>query len=1350
MRAVHNVKAGSRVNASWLALVALLSSILSHAAWSDIVPPKLDYQETTVDLRVKVMGGFVELKRTRKDYQWMLNEHWGPLTLSLDSVDGSVKSVVRGEAEYLKKSPGIFVLDAHNVITATDSGYRWRDRKGNWIDYDANGKMLSYGNRNDVKVTLGYDANGRISGVFDHFGTQVIWYEYTGEYLTAVRDYTNRRVQYRSGAVPNASINTIELLEVIDVRGNSWIYTYGGPSAALYDSSFSSRAHRASIVSRLDPEGRTKRIVRTGVEVSEKDDDNIGASYFATYDEASKTTYTRVTSAGGKVTETWTDGNGKLKRKDVNGRTVQTRDLATSTDRMDVTVDERGNKTTTVQDEWGNTIKTVYPDGATVSYQYEPTYNHVTQKIDERGIVTKYEYDARGNLIRLIEAVGKPEQRITEYSYDVYGNKISEKRVADAVTAETITTFTYDNRGNITTAMDAENHKTTYTYDVTGNVLTLTDARNKAWTVAYDNAGSPITYTNPLAHVTKIEYDKVGNRNKVVNALNDVTQYVYDRRNNLIRTIDAMGGVWQVEYNGDNQVVKQVDPEGKAHTFDYDSDGRLVKTVDGNGNEIKNIYGEEQSALKGLRTEILHPTFTRRFNYDGRNRIVRTTDVLDTTTQYINVMTYDAGGNKTSAVDAANNTTFHEYDALNRPIRTRDSNGGDIIYTYDNRDNLIAITDPKGNIRRFQYDRTNKKIKETRPGGQEVEYEYDPTGNLTQITDAKGQIRKFAFDDIGQRATDTHYLSAAAQTAFKTVAYRYNEIGILTGYSDGYTSADYTVDALGRKTREVVSYGPFALTYSYTYYANGKKKTFTGADNSPYIYTYDGNDQIKGIQLPIGMISYNDYRWLAPTVVTLPGGTTKQFSYDPLLRLKSVIVNDPGQSEVMNHQYSYDNMGNLVNKSTEDGSHSYGYDRLYRLTHATTPKLSSEVYAYDSVHNRIIDNKSEGAWTYDANNQLERSGDTSYSYDPNGNTTRKSQPAAITEFSYNNEDRLTEVKDDQGYIIATYYYDPFGRRLWKEVNGARTYFFYADEGLVSEHDEVGAVTAVYGYVPDGMWTTAPQFLRVGGQYYFYHNDRNGEPAKLTDTRGTVAWEAIYTAFGIGVTDSASIIVNNLRASGQYYDSETGLHYNWHRYYVPESGRYLTSDPIGLGGGINAYAYVQSNPGRWIDPTGLCWGPLTAINHAYFGGGRDVTLHEIGCYDEVTANISPQLNGWKNLVYRKAERQATTLPCNSARSFIMSQKVGAQSGIFWIRGLRLNQQATCSVSKNCCDNNRSCCLYNGSWSFSCSLKSVMHDQWQYPSDWDNDGQEFYDKWEYGMTRFYVDGLWTDTVSGGGTF
>jgi RHS repeat-associated protein len=107
----------------------------------------------------------------------------------------------------------------------------------------------------------------------------------------------------------------------------------------------------------------------------------------------------------------------------------------------------------------------------------------------------------------------------------------------------------------------------------------------------------------------------------------------------------------------------------------------------------------------------------------------------------------------------------------------------------------------------------------------------------------------------------------------------------------------------------------------------------------------------------------------------------------------------------------------------------------------------------------------------------------------------------------------------------------------------------------------------------------------GGQVYYFHNDHLGTPQILTDDSGTIAWKATYTAFG-GTNILTEVTENPHRFIGQYYDRETGLHYNYFRYYNPQTGRYMTPDPIGLEGGINLFSYVENNPLNFMDPLGL--------------------------------------------------------------------------------------------------------------------------------------------------------------------
>jgi RHS repeat-associated protein len=233
-------------------------------------------------------------------------------------------------------------------------------------------------------------------------------------------------------------------------------------------------------------------------------------------------------------------------------------------------------------------------------------------------------------------------------------------------------------------------------------------------------------------------------------------------------------------------------------------------------------------------------------------------------------------------------------------------------------------------------------------------------------------------------------------------------------------------------------------------------------------------------------------------------------------------------------------------------------------------------------------------WDYSANNELigykpntvpENAPGVSFLYDANGNTIQKDDSGIVTHYAYGSKDRLERVTLPDSRI-ADYAYDPFGRRISKTVDGVKTYFMYADEGLVAEMNSSGTVAKTYGWKPNSTWGTDPVFMTVGSDTYFYHNDHLGTPQKMTDAGGAVVWSAKYRAFGEAVIDPASTIENNLRFAGQYFDVETGKHYNYHRTYDPETGRYTTADPIGMRGGVNFYGFIGNNVVNSADPYGL--------------------------------------------------------------------------------------------------------------------------------------------------------------------
>jgi len=359
----------------------------------------------------------------------------------------------------------------------------------------------------------------------------------------------------------------------------------------------------------------------------------------------------------------------------------------------------------------------------------------------------------------------------------------------------------------------------------------------------------------------------------------------------------------------------------------------------------------------------------------------------------------DDTGNLISKTDKEDNITTYQYDSLNRltNVTNETSPTNSTNYLYDSRDNLVELTDANGSTTWFEYDRNNRLVKEIRPMPEDTAYQYDPAGNLIQKIDAKNQKTEYVYNDAG-RLTDIRYFNATDHgTSVKTVTFTYDKVGNLLTYDDGVTSGEYFYDNAYRKVSETVNYGSFIKTNDYTYLRNGLKETFTGPDDIAYGYLYDSNNQLTGVQIPnAGFITISEYTWNRPKSMMLPGGSTKQFEYDPLMRVKSITAKDPGQNDLLSYQYDYDKMDNITSKVTGHGNYDYNYDDLYRLADVDNPNFTDEAFTYDGVGNRLTAEGVTGNWSYNQNNELGGYDDTTYQYDANGNTTNKTSGTNVT------------------------------------------------------------------------------------------------------------------------------------------------------------------------------------------------------------------------------------------------------------------------------------------------------------------------------------------------------------------
>lgn len=290
---------------------------------------------------------------------------------------------------------------------------------------------------------------------------------------------------------------------------------------------------------------------------------------------------------------------------------------------------------------------------------------------------------------------------------------------------------------------------------------------------------------------------------------------------------------------------------------------------------------------------------------------------------------------------------------------------------------------------------------------------------------------------------------------------------------------------------------------------------------------------------------------------------------------------------------TYDANHNIETRTLPGGTTIYQYDDLDRVKSEAGP-ATSQTFTWDPNGNRLGDVSGSHTYLPNSNRQATIAGQ-SVTLDEAGNIIQSRNLG----FVWNTQGQLIEVRQgsQSGPILATYSYDHRNRRTRKVKSGntnlllVRTTIYAYDQydQLIGEFNGAGSPQRTY------VWRDNVPLAVIshGGteSVHYIETDHLGSPIAVKDKDGTVVWRWESDAFGSTAPNEdadgdGNAFTLNLRFPGQYYDAESGLHYNHHRYYDPKIGRYLSSDPIGLAGGINTYTYVNGNPVKYADPEGL--------------------------------------------------------------------------------------------------------------------------------------------------------------------
>jgi RHS repeat-associated protein len=1139
-------------------------------------------------------------------------------------------------------------------------GFRWLDKGGDWIDYNTQGQVVAYGDRNNNTVWLVRDTNGILRGVVDANGHVMFTLHYANGLIAEVRDYP---IPGMSGDLPARSVKyqydaANRLTAVVDVRGNTVRYGYDTAN---------------HLVSITDQEGRVEKYDYAGASVSKRTAPDGGVTdYLFEYDDVNKQFTSRITGpqtgAGRRVEELTHNRSGQLVRRVVNGRVDDEVRYDTGA-RTESHTNARGFIRKITKDEYDQVVETVNEDGTSVKDSYSAVNLKRLEHVDEAGVKTQYQYDVQGNLSRQIEAAGTLDAVTTEHEVNGLGQliKLTVKGRTEAngtTTPDTVVATTYDEQGQMRSLTDSEGNVEQYAYNRLGNLMSLTDAQNNTTSFTLDASGYILKSSDALKRETSLAYDKVGNLVSMTDSMNRQSKIVYDAMNRVVQVVGPIGNTTSMQYDAQGLLLSSTDPDGRKIQFEYDNFLRLVKQTDAAGNVTEYSYqisdGSASGALGSLSepTEVRYPTFTLRKRFDALQRLTSETLVNPGVADTTKTVAYDQRGLPQSETNPYGKVHRFSYDARGNPLSMTDALGNSTRMQYDVRGQLLQLNDANNNTRQYRYDRNGRITKEILPLGQISSVEYDASGNVLTQVNENGQKQVMTYDAANRIKEIKTY--AQSGTLERTIGFARNAADHLTSWSDDLAGNDISgtlsYDEAGRKIREVVSYpGGFTMSYGYAYSPSGRKTQLTWPDGTNIGYGYGSNGELATVAIPNeGTIAFNQFKWLRPVEAILPGGTLERKTYDGLLNETAFTVKGPAQQNLFASTTTYGKAYEPLTRSLTSFSAStakqisYTYDDELRLVKAVTDTgglfgANTEIFTLDAIANRTAYSRETGAWLYDANNRLKQRGTgasaTTYEYDDAGNLVRKNEPGGkVTLFSYNSSKRLVAVKDGEGRVVAKYGYDPFGRRIWKEQyrdfnqkvlsQAVRIYFLYADEGLIAEAsqaitaDGAGAapavITAQYGVRPEANFNTNVLFSKTRNDsgepsVVYLHTNELGAPVQASDRNGKVVWAADYDAFGRAqITTPAELIGNAavnipFRLPGQTEDPETGLHYNYFRDYDPQTGRYIQSDPIGIKGGINTYSYVGANPLNSIDPLGLSCMSTDGRTYCSYPGGPSFSV-----------------------------------------------------------------------------------------------------------------------------------------------
>lgn len=734
--------------------------------------------------------------------------------------------------------------------------------------------------------------------------------------------------------------------------------------------------------------------------------------------------------------------------------------------------------------------------------------------------------------------------------------------------------YAYDARGNKVKEVDPNGNETTWEIDddlvvkrvAPGGLVTLYERDGQGRLVG-------VRYPSGVSH--RIDYDPRGMPARALGSDGSHDQLVFDSHFNLLERTDSRGATLRVEHDALGLPIVSRDAEGAVRRVEYDALGRPIA-----------LHGADGT--------------TRRRDYDAMGNLVRTIDGAGHTTE----MAWGGTGVLERLTSAEGHTTRFSYDSDERLTTIRNARGEEFRLEYDVLGNIVRERSFDGRVRELRHDRAGRLRRVEREDGTfrelvrdglgNVLVERSPHGRITFERTPMGLVTKATLDEVGGPVV---------------VELERDELGRIVAERQTCGVVESVLDAREQRVeRRVRLEGELDARATRFGYDAGGALAWLEHGGQRVDYLRDGLGRVRERRLARGGLRLTNQhdaegRLVHQWVMGQHGDSTRD-------------ARGAALKPLVERRYWYDAAGKL--SAIDDarwGRASYGRDRDGRLLSSASGGLS-ELFEVDPAGSLVravatLGGRDEGAgrMRLAPGGYVLSTERATYDYDVCGRRVarRDRETGATHRYVWDCRDRLREVHRPDGSLVR-FRYDAFGRRVSKEVvprerariDAAlaltaerlealppveRTDFLWDGDVLCAERSSRGV--RLYVNEPDAL---SPVLQDEGGELLVCVTDHHGTLRELVDERGRVAFAASPTTWGAGrvVThdpERAEPVASPLGLLGHYADDETGLSYVRHRYFDPETARWLSPDPLRVFGGANLYAF-DGSPVDDEDPFGL--------------------------------------------------------------------------------------------------------------------------------------------------------------------